>query len=419
MDLRLDRLLAALRDDPAAILSAIDADPLLAKRTSGDLVLANATKALFTPQLPHQLYAKGIVFRRDPYRLVSLPLLKFYNLGEREWTVHDLAALVDGVTHSRLHFLRKLDGTLAQRFWLGGRAWFTTRGVIEGARYTGAQDEDAPEKLSHFDFLGETRRIAAEKYPVLLAASPELERLSLVFEFIHPETQVITDYGLRRDLVLLAAFHQAEFRYLPHHELEAVGAAHGLTVVDAFHPRGHTLPEKIDDLLTHLKGTDHEGTVLTVERDREVIYRVKVKSPDYLKILRMVVTCTYARTADLLDLHPEWTGWADVEAHLRSLGNDQVPEEVLGFYREHFDTHRAYLANCERVREWVQREADAIKRTLPPGDERATRKAFAEVALTRLLSPLLFVAFAGRLTVAKVREVVKTPDEAAEAVGRL
>ena len=55
---------------------------------------------------------------------------------------------------------------------------------------------------------------------------------------------------------------------------------------------------------------------------------------------------------------------------------------------------------------------------MPPGDERATRKAFAEVALTRPLSPLLFVAFAARLTVSKVREVVKTPDEAAGWAGR-
>src|SRR5437763_2613003 len=131
MELRLDRLLAELREHPQSILAAIDADPLLLKRTSGDLVLANASQSLFTPQAQHQLYAKGIVYRRDPYRLVSLPLIKIYNVGEKDVTVADLAAL----THEpdvRLRFLRKVDGSLIQVFRADGRVWFTTRGMIEG-----------------------------------------------------------------------------------------------------------------------------------------------------------------------------------------------------------------------------------------------------------------------------------------------
>ena len=86
MELRLDRLLADLRDHPEAVLAAIDADPLLLKRQSGDLVLANASQALYTPMEQHQLYAKGIVYKRDPYKLVSLPLVKIYNAGERAVT---------------------------------------------------------------------------------------------------------------------------------------------------------------------------------------------------------------------------------------------------------------------------------------------------------------------------------------------
>src|SRR5687768_7095878 len=102
MDLRTDRLLAALRADPAGVLARIDADPLLVKRTSGPLVLANASKELFTPREPHQLYAKGVVYTRDPFALVSLPLVKIYNLGERGVTVADVAGLVDAVAGARL-----------------------------------------------------------------------------------------------------------------------------------------------------------------------------------------------------------------------------------------------------------------------------------------------------------------------------
>src|SRR5262245_31237633 len=152
MELRIDRLLADLRDRPAEILGAIDADPLLLRRESGGLVLANAGARLYTPQEQHQLYAKGIVYQRDPYRLVSLPLLKIYNVGERDVTAAQLAGLTqeEGV---RLRFLRKFDGSLIQVFRHGGRAWFTTRGMIEGGRWSfNEEDED---RLPHFDFLAE------------------------------------------------------------------------------------------------------------------------------------------------------------------------------------------------------------------------------------------------------------------------
>ena len=94
MNLRLDHLLEELRTRCADILRAIDADPLLLKRQSGELVLANAGPTLFTPQQPHQLYAKGVVYRRDPFEVVSLPLVKIYNLGERDVGehLHGLAA---------------------------------------------------------------------------------------------------------------------------------------------------------------------------------------------------------------------------------------------------------------------------------------------------------------------------------------
>ena len=52
------------------------------------------------------------------------------------------------------------------------------------------------------------------RLPVLpVEPRPEFEGLTLVFEFLHPETRVITDYGDRQDLVLLAAFDRADWRY--------------------------------------------------------------------------------------------------------------------------------------------------------------------------------------------------------------
>ena len=423
MNLRLDHLLEELRSRGADILAAIDADPLLLKRQAGALILANAGALLFTPQEPHQLFAKGIVYRREPLELVSLPLVKIYNLGEKDVSVADLAGLA-AEGQSRLHFLRKFDGTLVQRFQHDGRVYFTTRGMIEGGPAIGAQDEDAPECVKGFDFLGTARRLALRQYPVLCEPRPEFEGLTLVFEFLHPETRVITNYGDRQDLVLLASFDRRDWRYRTYAEVKALAAAYALSVVDEFAPAGATIAEQIDALLATIAGTDQEGTVITIEHGHRVVYRVKVKSPDYLRVLKLVVTCTYDRTVEMIDANPEWTGWADLEAHLQSRGREQVPEEVLGFYREHYDAHAAYLADCERLRAWA---ADVSTRLLAeakaeagePAAPRLLRKCFAARAVKLPLKALLFAAFDGRLTVATVREVVRTPDEAREAVGEL
>jgi hypothetical protein len=413
MRLRLDELLQTLRDRQEEVLGAIDADPLLMKKVSGDLVLANASKELFTPQHEHQLFAKGVVYCRAPFRLVSLPLVKIYNLGERAVGVEDLHRLLDeGGTRAR--FLHKLDGTLVQAFRHGGRVHFTTRGMIEGAgRY-----RDGEEGTNEFDYLGAIRGLARRKYPALLEAAALLEGRTLILEFIHPETRIITDYGPRESLVLLAAFDHVCYRYLPHDELTALGAAHGLETVDALAPAGETLAEQIEDLLRGLAGTDREGTVLNFERGGAVIYRVKIKSPDYLRLLRAMAACTYERTVQLADEHPEWRRWEEVEAFLQSQGSDVAPEEVLPFYRRYFETFAAYLADCERLRAWAHQQVGHIDAQLGGrgADPKAHRKAFAALATKYLHAGLIFTALDGRLDVARVRQYAPTPKELAAAL---
>jgi hypothetical protein len=423
MKLRLDHLLEELRLHGAEILAAIDADPLLIRRQAGPLVLANAGAALFTPQEQHQLFAKGIVYRREPLEVVSLPLVKIYNLGERDVSVADLTGLSDAPS-ARLHFLRKIDGTMIQRFQFDGHVYFTTRGMIEGGPSVGVQDEDAPAGSRQFDFLGTARKLAEQRYPALCESRPELEGLTLVFEFIHPETRIITNYGERQDLILLACFDRREWRYRTFTEIKALATAHALTVVDELNPPGNSLAEQIDTLLTSIAGTDQEGTVIAIEHEHRVVYRVKVKSPDYLRVLKLVVTCTYSKTVEMMEAHPEWTGWPDMELHLRGLGREQVPEEVLEFYKEHYDTHAGYLSDCERLRNWAQNLAERVltevrAETSEPQERRLLRKAFAARAIKLPLSPLLFSAFDGRLDVDGVRQFARTPAEAREALSKL
>jgi hypothetical protein len=415
MELRLDRLLADLRSAAGDILAAIDADPLLVKRESGGLVLANASPALYTPHQQHHLYAKGIVYRRDPYRLVSLPLIKIYNAGERDVTVADLASMAEA-PDVRLRFLRKIDGSLIQVFRADGRAWFTTRGMLEGAR---RRVEDQDEDRADFDFLGNARRLAEQRYPRLLSDPGVLEGRTLLFELIHPDVPKVTSYGARADLILLAAFDHARLAYLPYPAVAELGAAHGLAVVDALSPAGTTLGEQIESLLSSLAGTDEEGSVVCFEKGDEIIYRVKVKSPDYLHLMRLMTSCTYDATVAILDANPNLHTWAELEAFLKDQGRERVPEEVLTYYRSHYDRFAAYLGDLERLRCWAVTTCADIETALGGREGKgpaAYRKAFAARATSYPLSGLLFAELDGRLDVARLRTSVRSPDEAREAL---
>ncbi|MGL4552957.1 MAG: RNA ligase, partial [Gemmataceae bacterium] len=411
MELRLDRLLDDLRDRQADVLAAIDADPLLLHRSAGGLVLANASKKLYTPAAQHQLYAKGVVYRRDPFRLVSLPLVKIYNVGERGVNAADLASVAaePGV---RLRFLRKMDGSLIQAFRDAGRLVFTTRGMIEGAA-GGERDED---ELPHFDYLAAARRIASALYPKVFDLP---EGRTLLFELIHPDARKITSYGDRADLVLLAAFDRAGCRYLPYDELLTVAGDFGLAAVDMLTPPGDDLAAQIDGLLASLKGTDEEGSVVCLEHADRVVYRVKVKTPDYLQLMRLMAFCTYDRTVEMIDGRGI-TSWEQLEATLQEQGKNHVPEEVLVYYREHWERFAAYLADLERVRAWAVGQQDGIDALIggragkEPG---AYRRAYAGEATRRKHPALLFAALDGRLDTPRLRKLLPTPEDAAAVPG--
>ncbi|MGH7170811.1 MAG: hypothetical protein ACRELG_11070 [Gemmataceae bacterium] len=414
MELRLDHLLHMLREDPTAILEAIDRDPLLLKRESGQLVLANASQALYTPQQEHQLFAKGIVYRRCPHRVVSLPLVKIYNLGEHDVTVTDLAALIEE-PHVRPRFLRKIDGSLIQVFHHDGRVWFTTRGMIEGARPRSGRDNG--EDRSDFDYLGTARRLAADRYPRLLDAAARLDGRTLIFELIHPLAKKVTNYGERIDLILLGCFDSRRLSYAPYSEVAVLAETHGLTVVEALSPRGATLSEQIEHLLAALAGTDQEGGVLQIENAQEVIYRVKVKSPDYLRLLRAMAECTYENLVALMDDNPHLTSWQEVEAFLKGRGREAVPEEVLSLYRPHYERFTAYLGDCERLRQWATRVYDQIDRQLSgrhDKDAATYRKNYAALATRYRHAALLFAALDGRLD--RIRRLIRDAEQARQAL---
>jgi hypothetical protein len=320
----------------------------------------------------------------------------------------------------RLRFLRKIDGSLIQVFRHDGRVWFTTRGMIEGASPPSGRNDG--EDASEFDYLGTARRLVAERYPRLLDNAELLDGRTLIFELIHPLAKKVTDYGQRSDLILLGCLKVPLLSYATYSEVAAIAQEHGLTVVDALSPQGGALAEQLDNLLAALAGTDQEGSVLQFENAQEVIYRVKVKSPDYLRLMRAMAECTYENLVALMDDNPHLTSWQDVEVFLRALGRDTMPEEVLDFYRPHFERFSAYLADCERLCRWATQVHNEIDQQLGgrQGQDAASyRKRFAALATRYPQAALLFAALDGRLDRARLRRLIRDAKQARQILSEL
>lgn len=242
-----------------------------------------------------------------------------------------------------------------------------------------------------------------------------------MFELIHPDARKVTNYGDLADLILIAVFDHRKVAYLDHHEVHRLGEAHGLNVVTELSPPGEDLGAQIDALRATWAGTDEEGTVLSLERPGEVVYRVKVKSPEYLQLMRLMAYCTYERTIEFLDARPYVQTWGDLEAALQEQGRDRVPEEVLVYYQQHWERFQRYLADLDRLRIWAEGVRDSIDTEVraagiePP----AYRGAFAERAKRLAYPGLVFAALDGRLDTAKMRKAIRDEDEARAAIAAL
>jgi predicted kinase len=409
--LRLDRLLARLDSDPEPLLRAIEADEKLLRRSppGSPLTLSNASKLLFTPEATHQLYAKGLVYQKDPWRAVSVPYLKMYNYGERRDTT-ELANALAAAEGVQMRFSEKLDGTMIQSFSTAGlghgeaQVLLTTRGMIEGL-------EVELDKIG-FDYLGAARALLAAQTPALLDPAAHAG-LTLLWELIHPEARIVTDYGDRRELVLTGAIDARDGapRYLARPDLEALAATLGAPLARERHLPGDTLAQKIEALAQQLEGSDEEGAVITFEGPGDdgrlcVLHRVKVKSPAYLRLMRLFAYCTYDRTREFLEANPELTTWELFKAFLLTQGSQEVPEEVLGGYRAHFEAWQGYRGVCRALAREAQAhfqvwtDAHGLPtREAEPDAYKSWRRALAAWVGGRYqsLSWLVFAAADGRL----------------------
>lgn len=385
--------------EPDEVLSAIHQDPKLLKRSAGDLTLANASKTLFTPEAQHQLYAKGIVYRTAPWAVASVPYVKMYNYGERE-DAYLLANELAQRPEVSVRFNEKLDGSMIQTFAHNGQVIVTTRGMMDGVNLDG---------FDGFDYLGTARSILARQTPAALDPERVVGR-TLVWELIHPNARIVTDYGAREDLVLTGAvdFRSGVPCYVGRAALEALAVDVGAPLAPELSVAGQTLAERLEALAARLDGTDQEGAVLTFEGPDDagrcvVLHRVKVKGASYLRLMRLFAYCTYDRTREYLEANPEIDSWDAFRRFLEAQGADAVPEEVLSGYRMHYGVWTHYQVTVDRLaaggNELLARWSDGEVPAADSEGHKAWRKALAAwvMGTCKELGWLLFAAADRRL----------------------
>lgn len=329
-DMKLPYLSNLLRNHEEEILTLIDNDPLLRKRERKDgLVIANASKSLYEPEYEHQLFAKGIVYQRNPYRLVSLPLIKIHNYGARDFSDRACEDLcnTEGIT---LTFPEKKDGTMIQVFEHCGEVIFTTRSVMEDSYVVGQEDED-----DFVPYVQIARELAEKKYPKLLNPS-HLEGRSLVFELVHPTSRVVTDYGDTEELCLIAVYDLISHAYWD--SAKVSNLASFLETPSCFYIyKGRDLNDGLASVNASLKGRKDvpEGVVICFEKDGIIHHRVKYKMEEYLKRHTLKFQVSLKSVALMLWNKPELHDWDAFHSFLKEQGLTE--EEVEDVYREYFD----------------------------------------------------------------------------------
>ncbi|MEX0283664.1 MAG: RNA ligase [Paracoccaceae bacterium] len=188
---------------------------------------------------------RGLKFDAEG-RLIARPFHKFFNLGERQ------AAQEEPWDRPHL-ILDKLDGSMVHPAMVGGELTLMTRMGVS------AQSRQALAMAGHAERALCVDMMAAGYTPV--------------FEFTAPDNRIVVAYDQAR-LTLLAIRHMRTGAYMPHDEVAAVAARHGVALIGSH--------GSVADANTFWKGTralpDIEGYVIAFDDG----HRLKIKTDAFV-----------------------------------------------------------------------------------------------------------------------------------------
>lgn len=250
-------------------------------------------KVHWSPLVQH---CRGIIFdTTDDYKVVALPMSKFFNYGEGE--IH---YPLPGVKINAVY--EKADGSLGICFFWRGKWHLTTRGSLNSDIGVVGQQI--------FDHT---------------IGSTDPERLdtdtTYLFEIIDPVCRIVVRYdeskliliGSRSNLTGIVRLGASAISWWPHQ----------------LHNFALNTEKELTDYLSSTRGTDMEGFVVHYE-DGSMF---KFKSEDYMRLHRIISMFTFKRVLDVVK--------EGIEKDMRMA----MPEEFLSDFDAYVDTINTYIDN--------------------------------------------------------------------------
>jgi T4 RnlA family RNA ligase len=253
---------------------------------------------------PEALECRGIAFDRTG-QIVSRPLHKFFNAGEKEWLTPDRLLLRDDI----VAIYDKLDGSMVATAWVDGQLLWRSKKSFSSAVV------NLTAKLLD---TAEYSNIAAFAHQVASAG------MTAIFELTHPDARIVVAQECAA-LRLLHVRDNLTGQYVmldPDHAVHDWIASHDVPLVHRFD--GLSLAGAMESL-SGMEGK--EGYVIQFANGD----MVKVKCPWYVRIHRSL---TFLRERDIawLALHEELDDvkGALVEAGIDLAGVNEVEARLKG-----------------------------------------------------------------------------------------
>lgn len=221
---------------------------------------------------PESLECRGIAFGTDG-TVVSRPLHKFFNVGEKPWLTPDVLRNRTDVTA----IFEKLDGSMLATAWVNNTLqWRSKKSYSSDVVKLTEQMLLLPENGNLVEFSVEVAR----------------NGMTAIFELTHPQARIVVAPDKPR-LRLLHVRDNVTGQYLmldKSHPIHELISAHAVPVAPQF------ALASIDEILARLPDmVNQEGYVIQFENGD----MVKVKCPWYLRLHRSI---TFVRERDIAEL---------------------------------------------------------------------------------------------------------------------
>ena len=292
-----------------------------------------------TFELPEALECRGVAFD-DAGKIVSRPLHKFFNAGEKEWLAPDRLLEREAAGEVAAIF-EKVDGSMIASAWFDGQLHWRSK------------------KAFHSDVVKLTREYLAQPENARIQAFSEKlasNGYTVIFELTHPDARIVVAQD-KPQLQILHIRHNHTGQYVlldPEHMVHGLIREYQVPMARRFDGM------KLADLLVSLETMqDQEGYVVQFTNGD----MVKLKCPWYVRLHRSI-TFLRARDIAFLALNEELD---DVKGALKEAGIDLTAvNEVESRLKEKLLSYESEIERVYTEDKALERKDFAIKHKSHP-----------------------------------------------------